>query len=272
MRPYVDLHMHTSCSDGTSTPRELLDLVRYAGIAAFAVTDHDTLEGYQAVRQILHDDDAELIPGVELSATVEGEDMHLLGYLFDPEDDRMKSALEDFQHHRSQRGRLMVDKLNELGVDITYEDVESQAGGAVIGRPHVARAMTEKNAVRYYEEAFEKFIGYNGPAYVPKKNFTPDQAIGLIHDAGGLAMLAHPAIDDKERYLDMLIGMGLDGIEVYHPSHSQSHIDRYRHLAERHRLLITGGSDFHGSNGRYDNIGAQKVPYRALENMKAKRK
>ena len=157
-----------------------------------------------------------------------------------------------------------------MGMDISYEDVEKQSGGTVIGRPHVARAMFEKGATRYYEEAFGKYIGSNGPAYVPKKNFTPEEAINLTHEAGGLAVLAHPAIDDKESFLQMLVDLGLDGIEVYHPSHKQSHIDRYKHLADKYRLVMTGGSDFHGANGRYDVIGSQKVPYEYLENMKAR--
>ncbi|MEE8575884.1 MAG: PHP domain-containing protein [candidate division Zixibacteria bacterium] len=272
MRRFVDLHIHTCFSDGTATPQEVLDMARSSNVAAIAITDHDTVEGYLAVRQIITEDDPELIAGVEFSVTMENADMHILAYLFDPECTPLKASLHKFQQHRSERGRKMVDKLVKLGVDITYADVQKVAGDAVIGRPHVGRAMFEKGALRYYEEAFDKYIGYDGPAYVPKSNFTSQQAIDLIHEANGLAVLAHPAIDEKDRYLPMLLEMGLDGIEVYHPSHSRSDIDRFKHLADRHRLLMTGGSDFHGMSGRYDRVGSLKVPYECLESLKAKKK
>ncbi len=269
MKGYIDLHTHTTYSDGTSTPEQLLAMVRQSNLAAFAVTDHDTLDGYRVVRDLLTDDDPELVPGVELSVTVENGDMHILAYLIETEDKQMCETLKDFQRRRSERGRTMVDRLNSLGFDITYSDVEKQAGNGVVGRPHVARAMYEKNCTGYYEEAFERYIGYDGPAYVPKANFTPGEAIDLIHNAGGLAVLAHPAIDDKERYLPMLVDLGLDGLEIYHPYHAQSHIDRYKHLAKKYRLLVTGGSDFHGANGRYALVGTQKVPFEYLEQLKA---
>lgn len=272
MAPNVDLHLHTCFSDGTSRPGELLELVRKAGLSAFSVTDHDTLEGYHALGPLLTPADAELVIGVEMSVSVDNRDMHLLAYLFDPEDQRLNEALNSFQQRRIERGKIMVTKLNDMGINITFEDVQRVAGGAVVGRPHVARAMHEKNAVKYYEEAFQKYIGSDGPAYVPKANFTPQEAIELTHEAGGLAVLAHPGIDDKAQHLDMLLGLGLDGIEVYHPAHTQADIDRFKHLAERYRLVITGGSDYHGSESRYSMVGSQKVPRSCLENMKATKK
>lgn len=272
MARYIDLHMHSTFSDGTSTPAQLLGMVKDSRLAAFAITDHDTLLGYENIVTQLSDSDPELIPGVELSVTHENSDMHILAYLVDPDHPGLKAALDGFQQHRRERGKVMVDKLNALGVSISYADVEKQADGAVVGRPHVARAMYDRKSTGYYEEAFDRYIGYDGPAYVPKSNFTPAQAIELIHAAGGLAVLAHPAIDNKEKYLDMLVELGLDGIEVYHSFHSRPHIDRYKHLAQRYRLLATGGSDFHGADGRYDMIGNQKVPYEYLERMKAKKK
>ena len=166
----------------------------------------------------------------------------------------------------------MVEKLNELGVDITFDDVLKQSHGTVVGRPHVAKAIFQRGATNTYEEAFVKYIGNNGPAYVPKVHFTPQRAVELIHQADGLAVLAHPGIGDKDKYLDMLIGFGLDGVEAYHPSHQQSQVDRYRHLADRHRLLVTGGSDFHGLNARYDAVGSQRVPYECLEKLKELKK
>jgi len=267
----IDLHMHSTYSDGTSTPQQLLELVRASGLSAFSITDHDTLEGYQAARTLVAGDDPELVPGLELSVTLEGSDLHLLAYMFDQDDLDLNKAIRAFQERRGERGQMMVDLLNQLGIGITYEDVQNQSGGAVIGRPHVARAMVEKNYIREYEEAFRKFIGPDGPAYVPKMNFTPAEAMQLIHGAGGLAVLAHPAIDNKDVYIEMLVDLGLDGLEAYHPSHSKPHVDRYIHLAKRYRLAVTGGSDFHGSDDRYGMIGAGAIPYAYLEKLKMRK-
>jgi len=137
--------------------------------------------------------------------------------------------------------------------------------GTVIGRPHVAEAMTRSGAVPTYETAFAKYIGDGKPAYVPKSNFTPVEAINLIHEAGGVAILAHPMIENNIRHLEMFVGLGLDGIEVYHSFHGRADVDRLKHLAERHRLLMSGGSDYHGREGRFGDIGSQKVPIKYLE-------
>ena len=162
----------------------------------------------------------------------------------------------------------MVQKLNGLGIEITIEDVVACTDGAAIGRPHVARALHRVAAVRTYEEAFEKYLGDNKPAYVPKQNFAPDVTIAMIHEAGGVAVLAHPNIDAAYSHLDRLAGMGLDGIEVYHPSCSQRDTDWFKHLAEKHRLIVTGGSDFHGMEDRYGAVGSQRVPAELLAALK----
>ncbi len=267
MKKYIDLHMHTNFSDGVCTPSELLEIVRSKNLAAFSVTDHDTFEGFEAVQSLLTKEDPELISGVELSVSIDGGDLHMLAYGFDTSNRAFAEALAEFQRRRTERGKEIVQKLNGMGIHISYDDVEQQAQGTVIGRPHIAQAMHEQNHVKTYEEAFERYIRNGGPAYVPKVNFEPSDAIDLIHGAGGLAFLAHPAIDDNHRYIEALIGMGLDGIEVYHPSHTAAATDRFKHLAERHRLLTSGGSDFHGREGRYGTIGSQKVPYTCLERM-----
>lgn len=270
MRRYVDLHLHSCYSDGVKTPAELLDIVRSENISAFSITDHDTLEGYRAAAKLLTSEGPELIPGLELSVSIGNGEMHILAYLFDPENERLTSALERFQSVRERRGRLMVNKLNALGIEITHEDIERHAGGAVIGRPHVAAAMLSRKATKYYEEAFEKYIGTRGPAYVPKANFSPSEAISLVHEAGGLAVLAHPGIDDNYRFIGMLAEIGMDGVEIYHPAHRKSDMDRLRQLAKEHCLLVTGGSDYHGREGRYSMVGSQKVPYECLEQLRKK--
>lgn len=262
--------MHTYFSDGTKSPEELMAIVRDSNIAAFSVTDHDTLDGYKNIKKLIVDNDPELIPGVELSISLDDGDMHILAYCFDDDSPLLNDALLGFQKNREERGKKMVNKLNSMNIDLDFQLVEKESHGSAIGRPHVAKALLKAKLTDYYEQAFERYIGDNGPAYVPKKNFTPKQAIDLIHNANGLAVLAHPGITNKERYLEMLIEFGLDGIEVYHSSHKQSDIDRYKHLAERYRLIKTGGSDFHGHEDRYGTVGSQKVPYEYFEILKQK--
>lgn len=268
MPQYVDLHMHTNCSDGALSPVELMESVRSAGLVAFSVTDHDTLDGYRATKKLLNENDPELITGIELSVSNSDYEMHLLAYCFDPDDENLNNAITRFQTNRNHRGNKMVERLNELGVDITIEMVNKIAGGAAIGRPHVARAILESNAIKSYEVAFTKFIGNDGPAYVPKESFTLDETIKLIHAAGGAVVLAHPAIGKTYRYIPMLVEAGLDGIELAHPSANVSDRDRIRNLAREHKLLITGGSDYHGLESRCAPIGSQKVELARLTVLK----
>ncbi|HUV31484.1 MAG TPA: PHP domain-containing protein [Acidobacteriota bacterium] len=268
MPQFIDLHLHTSCSDGVHDPEQLLVLVRKADLAAFSLADHDTLDGYRAIRDIVTDSDPELIAGIELSVSVNGEDLHMLGYLLDPDNKVLVSALGEFQERRNQRGRLMVQRLRDMGLDITFEAVERAAGSAVIGRPHVADAMFELGLVGRYEEAFYRYIGNGRPAYVPKSRLGPRDAVELIHQAGGVAVVAHPIVADMYQYVERLAGLGLDGIELYHYMHKRHHRKQLRALADRFGLLVTGGSDFHGREERSAGIGSQKVPAELLETLK----
>ncbi len=270
MANHIDLHMHTNKSDGIVTPSTLLEIVRRENVAAFSVTDHDTLGGYFQIIEMLKPNDPELITGVELSCSIGDDDVHMLGYFFDPEDDALIDALAEFQDRRSRRGEKMVDRLNELGIDLTYDDVESVAAGAVIGRPHIAQALVDHGAVDSFDAAFNKYVATGKPAYVPKQNFTPAEAISLIHNAGGLAILAHPGIGNVGRHIEDLVRLGLDGVEIYHPAHSDSDTSRYRYEASRFNLLVSGGSDFHGRGDRHSMVGSQKVPLEVLEKMKRK--
>jgi predicted metal-dependent phosphoesterase TrpH len=268
MDRHIDLHLHTDISDGARSPEEVLQMVRVRNLAAFAVTDHDNINGYRAVKSLLREGDPELLSGVELSVGGGNGDLHLLVYCFDADDQALNDTLTRFQENRNRRGRLMVQKLNDLGVGITYEDVMVCANGAAVSRPHVAMAMYRKKAVRSYEEAFDLYIGDGKPGYVPKKNLGPVEALALAHRAGGVTVLAHPVIDDAWKQIESLAGLGLDGIEVYHPSHAQGDTERFKSLAERLRLIVTGGSDYHGIEGRYGVIGSQKVPAALLAGLK----
>ncbi|MFZ5981166.1 MAG: PHP domain-containing protein [Candidatus Zixiibacteriota bacterium] len=266
----IDLHIHTTHSDGTCSGAKVLEIVRELSLGAFAVTDHDTVEGYFEIQKLRKNKDPEIIPGVELSVKVNDDDLHILGYLFDPHDRKVAFALEDFQKKRKQRGRLIVQRLNDLGLSLTFEAVEEIAGRAVIGRPHIAEALARHGQVGSYQEAFDHYIKNGGPAYVPKEVMNPAEAISLLHQAGGLAVLAHPYIGDMLRYLDMLTALGLDGLEVYHYSHNRENIAFLKSLVERYGLLATGGSDFHGRSGQNGRIGSPEVPYEYLEELKNK--
>jgi len=272
MGAHVDLHMHTRHSDGACSVTEVLDMVRLRNLAAFAITDHDTLAGYRKAVELLNGQElqARLICGVELSVDMgEGghRDIHLLAYGIDPDHEGLNDALQSFRDERNRRGQMMVERLNQLGMDVTYEQVQKLAGSAAVSRPHVAEALMERGYVSTPVEAFHRWIALGGPAYVPKRKFSPEEAISLIHDAGGAAVLAHPMIDHAIDHLQTLTDLGLDGIEAYHSAHSRSDTDRLTHLAGQYRLIITGGSDFHSREGRYGAIGSQKVPVRILEQL-----
>ncbi|MBN1212998.1 MAG: PHP domain-containing protein [candidate division Zixibacteria bacterium] len=270
MGKYIDLHIHTTHSDGTCSAPKILEIVRREELAAFAVTDHDTIDGYLAVAGRLEEGDPELITGVEISAEIDNDDLHILGYLFDPNDERLKFALHNFQEKREQRARLMVEKLNKLGLALSFETVREYVTGSVVGRPHIAEALFQKDLTGSYQEAFDNYIGNNGPAYFPKAKMTPAEAISLIHQAGGLAILAHPYIGDMMRYLDVLLALGLDGIEVYHYSHNRESISFLKQVVEKYGLIASGGSDFHGRSGQNGTIGSMNVPFEYLDNMKQK--
>lgn len=266
--PYIDLHMHTNHSDGTYSPPELLDIVRKSGVAAFSVTDHDTIDGYRGVLALLRTGDPELISGVELSVSVGDDDVHMLAYLFDEDHGEFNDAMARFQQKRYIRGQQIVERLQDLGIEIPFGAVEETAGDSVIGRPHIAETLQRLGAVETYQAAFDKFIKKDGPAYVPKAFFEPSEAIRLVHRAGGITVLAHPIIDDMLRHLQMLVEMGLDGLEVWHSKHSAQDVDRLSKLATKYGLLQTGGSDFHGREGRHGMVGSQRVPIERLEQMK----
>jgi 3',5'-nucleoside bisphosphate phosphatase len=264
----IDLHMHTLYSDGVFSATELLDMVRGCGVVAFAVTDHDTLAGYEEIKGMLKNGDPELIPGVELSVAVGEDDVHVLAYLFDPKNDEMTQALAEFQTRRRERGRQIVEKLVTLGLEIPFGEVERTAGEAVIGRPHIAETMVNLRKVSSYQEAFDRYISRNSPAYVPKVTLEPKVTIDLVHRAGGMTVLAHPFVDDSARHLDMLQHLGLDGIEVYHSSHTPQDVGRLTRMATSRGLVMSGGSDFHGREGRYGSVGSQRVPAELLVRMK----
>ncbi len=269
---FVDLHMHTTASDGVTSPRDLLGIVRKAEVSAFSVTDHDTLVGSAEIRQLLTENDPELIAGVELSAGEPGEDLHILAYFFDGSGPGPESAfvgaLDEFRKRRESRGERIVELLRSNGLKVDFADVRASAAGGPIGRPHVADALVRAGAVKSYDEAFKRWIGYGRPGYAPKETMTPAEVMRLTHEAGGIAVLAHPFVNHAEDSLARLTKLGIDGLEVYHPMNPAGKRKAYRKFAAENGLLITGGSDYHGRNDHHGLVGEEKVPYELLELMR----
>jgi predicted metal-dependent phosphoesterase TrpH len=266
----VDLHIHTDHSDGRQSPREVVDRACHIGLKAIAITDHDSVSGYTEAARYARGKAIEVIPGIELSSAVADDDIHILGYLIRPDNRLLDETVERFRHIRSERGMKMVKRLASLGIDIDYEEVLAAAHGAPVGRPHVAEVLAAHGVVDSYNQAFDKYLALNGPVYVPKAKLSPAEAIDLIHQANGVAVMAHPMLTDRDAVIPDLVAAGLDGLEIYHPSHTRAARKRYRQLAKKYDLVCTGGSDSHNRSGRYGEIGEEQVPYKYLEQLKAR--
>lgn len=278
MPDYVDLHLHSTCSDGIRTPAEVAALAAQAGLRAIALADHDNLDGIDALRSAAAELDLEVLSGVELSVVWRNwRDIHLLGYEFDSNHPPLVAALCEFQSFRANRNQEIVARVNarlrEAGhPTISFSRVRELAGGT-IGRPHIAMALHEAGLVKSIEEAFKNYLV---ACNVPKRFFPISEAIDLLHSAGGVAVLAHPTFITRDResfrvLLDELVGLGLDGIEVYSPGCTRQDSDWYLTEARRRDLLVTGGSDFHGLPGDVSELGSgggQRIPYRCVEEIR----
>ncbi len=260
--------MHSHHSDGLHEPEALVEMAVGAGLRAIALTDHDTVTGWPAFAAACDGAGIEAIPGVELSGRFRERDAHVLGYFVRPDDPALGTALERFRRDRAERGREMVRRLNGIGVGLSYAAVERGAGDAVIGRPHVADALCGGGFVRTYDEAFKRYLGLNKPAYVAKTAFGVDEAIALIHAAGGLAVLAHPGGHYSAEDIEDMVGNGLDGVEIVHPRHTSQLTQLYADIAYRHGLVTTGGSDFHGSTRGSALVGDPGIDYTVVETLK----
>lgn len=243
----ADLHIHTTASDGTLSPREVVDCAHRANLKIIAITDHDTVAGIDEAIKAAREVDLEVIPGVELSSQINQNEAHFLGYYINHQDPDLNKHLRRFKDARQKRGLLITEKLNSIGVKIDYEEVLRLSQGGSVGRPHVARALLESGKVFSIKEAFDKYIGYGGPAHVEKIRLAPGQAIKIIKEAGGIPVFAHPYYVRADSLIPELIKDGLAGIEVYHPDHDAKTTKYYKKLALKYNLLVTGGSDFHGS-------------------------
>jgi hypothetical protein len=261
---HIDLHLHSTASDGTSAPEVVVLAARDAGLRALALTDHDTVEGIAPARDAAKAAGMELVPGVELSAYEGTDEVHILG-LHIVQLDEMRDSLAVFREARRERAAGIVRLLNGLGVRITFDDVLAVAGDAAIGRPHVARAMVENGWAMDLRDAFDRYLGAGRPASLDKRRVSIPEAIELIHRCGGIAVLAHPGPESTHERIERLAAMGLDGLEVIHPSHSADDRARLLSLTKHLNLVPSGGSDSHGSADGTRVVGAMKVPGEWLE-------
>ncbi len=262
--PHIDLHLHSTASDGSTAPEEVVRSAVAAGVHTIALTDHDTVAGVAAARLEAANTPLHVIAGVELSAYQGEQEVHLLGLHVD-DIDRMEAGLDAFREARHQRGVDMVERLNTIGVKITFDDVLAEARGGAIGRPHVAKAMVENGWARDLRDAFDRYLGAGRPAFLPKKRLTMSDAIAMVHDCGGLAVLAHPGAECNKARLAALKLQGLDGAEVIHPSHSMEDRRRILEALDALGMVPSGGSDSHGATEGARVVGAMRVPLEWLE-------
>jgi predicted metal-dependent phosphoesterase TrpH len=273
MPSLVDLHSHSSVSDGSERPEVVVRNAAAAGVRYLALTDHDGTSGLdEAIAAAGQLDDLQIIPGIELSAE---EGIHVLGYFIAYHDSRLQAALSRLQESREGRAHEILDRLTDLGMPLDFERVKRIADGA-IGRPHVARAMIERGYVDSVEEAFERWLGRDRPAYIPSARLTAPQAIEMIRDAGGVSSWAHPEWPDgPQRYrptedtLRQLVAAGLQGIEVYYHEHTPDVAARFMDLANHYDLVPTGGSDYHGPEVRDVALGSVDVPEETVARLKS---
>ena len=261
MRGFADLHIHSSYSDGVYTPGELAAMAKAAGITVLALTDHDTLKGLPEMKEAAASLGIGFIPGVEFSARWENRQVHVLGYGIDQHNALLLERLADVRNARRNRLEKIVKRLREMGM---YVDIPMpEEGHRAVGRPHIARALVEQGYVRTVQEAFDRYIGEGKPAYRPQTKMTPPEAVMLIHQAGGIAVQAHPEeIGDRALALKLLGALAYDGLEVYHPLAKEKAVeDFWLQVAKDHNFLITGGSDYHGNAGRFpEKLADWRVP------------
>jgi predicted metal-dependent phosphoesterase TrpH len=276
----IDLHAHTTASDGSLTPTELVVAAAHEGLTAIAVTDHDTLDGLAEAEEAARQMNIELVPGIELAVEYPSGRFHMLGYLIDRTNPTLNSRLTLLKQNRANRNAHMVEKLRSLGIDITLEEIVAESGGGQVGRPHMAAALVKKGAAASGQEAFNRYLADGATAHVPKDKISVEEGLELIHTAGGLAVMAHPASLDLEddvlaTELKRLRELGLDGLECYYSQHTSERTDTLLEMARSSGLLATGGSDFHGTAKPHVHlghvIGNQPAPTALLHALKERK-
>ena len=269
---YADLHSHTTCSDGILPVTDLVQKAIDTGFTALSITDHDNMTAHRLLRTEALPSDFTVVPGIELSCNDFGRDIHVLGYFLDIDDDNLQGYEKAFHQDREDRAKRMVRQLQDIGVSISFDDVMDHAGSAPIGRPHVAAALISRSHVATISEAFDRYLDYGKPGYAARSPFSVRQAVDLIRSAQGVSIVAHPQRTFTERHLLLnLLATGIDGVEVHHPSHWPTTREYYTRVATEHGLLMTGGSDFHGTRD-YDesNFGTFGVTQELFDALHTK--
>ncbi|NIK68564.1 PHP domain-containing protein [Paenibacillus sp. BK720] len=281
----ADLHNHTTASDGTMPPAAVVARAKAAGLAAVAITDHDTMAGVEEALAEGRKLGITVVPGAELSTVADGRDIHVLAYYPDWENELWQERLAGLRATRGARNEMIVERLTQLGIPVKMQEVEHIAAeqalagggkgkGKTIGRPHIAELLIRKGAVSTMAEAFERYLGEGGAAYVNPPRLHPFEAIEWIREAGGTSVIAHPGLYGRDDLVEQLIGKGAQGIEVYHSDHGTEEEQRYAGLARKHGLIITGGSDFHGERQGevfHGEIGSKTVDVSVLEQLRKNR-
>lgn len=258
---YADLHTHTYHSDGTRSPKEVVDVALDHRLEILAISDHDNLAAFYEIKPYADSRGMTLIPAMELSCAYQGVDVHVLAYAFNPHDERIDARLRQFRETRQQRGQAIVARLRTLGYELRAERIDELAAGGAVGRPHVARALVEAGYVASVGEAFDKLLGTGKPANVDKERFRIEEAVELIHSAGGVTSIAHPTLyPDHERIVPELLDLGIDAVEVMHPDVDKWSREKYTNMVRFRGKFATGGSDDHGKVKTSETLGSIRVP------------
>lgn len=274
--PYIDLHVHSNCSDGTFSPSQLVEYALEKGLQAIALTDHDTTEGIEEARAAAQNTSLQVIPGIELSTAFWGRDIHILGLNIDPENTYFQEKIKAFQQEREQRNRTMISRMQKEGLRITWQDMTDNFPDSIWTRAHFARFLADTGQVHTLTEAINRFLGDHAPCFVPRNKVTPFEAVKMIHQGKGKAVLAHPLLyhlteEQLEELVQSLVQSGLDGIEAIYSTNTGLDEVRMRQLAKKYGIFITGGSDFHGSNKPSIDLGKGrgnlKIPAYLLDNL-----
>lgn len=284
MNPYqkqfIDLHVHSDKSDGSLSPSDLVSYAIKQGVTAFALTDHDTVDGIDEAIKASEGTSVTVIPGIELSTEYEGKDIHIVGLFIDKEEPAFRNKIQEFVDSRILRNQKMCQKLTEYGLPITYDELQNEFPGSVITRAHYAQLLLKKGYIKSLKEAFERYIGDRGPCFIPREKITPEDGVKLILSAKGIPVLAHPlqyGMGDErlQKLIDRLKAVGLQAMEAIYCTHSPSEENKMRALADKNNLLISGGSDFHGNAkpGLELGTGYGKlyVPGEVLKALKARK-
>jgi len=267
---FVDLHLHTTYSDGSFTPEELILKAKKLNYSAIAVTDHDTVAGLEEAIQLGKKYDLETVPGIEFNTSYKNNDIHILGYYINKKSKKLLSLLNKIKKERKERIEKMIKLLDkEYNFKITMQEIKNISSNNIIGRGHIARLLTEKNYVDTWEEVFDKYIGRGEPGYVDRNKISPFEAIDIIKQANGIPVIAHPGLIGNQQIIDQLINYGVTGIEVFYPEHNKRMTDKYKNIADKNELLITGGSDCHGPKNKEGiKLGKIKLDYCYLNELK----